>query len=135
MIADEVKIKVESICDEVVTIAEQEAVKLIVNKNRTPREAFKSSGCYYHHKRDRKKYRQVQMRAKRQHDKKRVQRMTKQLRVRTLKDESIQDHRRAVHRAETELRQSLHKQKEMEKEMKRLRFKCVVVASPSLFTN
>ena len=125
MISDEVKVKVNSIIDTVVTIAEQEAVKLIL-KNTALRQAFKLSGCYYHHKRDRKKYRQIQMRAKRHRDKKTVQAMAKKLKVHQQKSDSIRDHRREIHRVETELRRSLQKQNEMESEMKRLRHKYVV---------
>ena len=130
MITDEVKKKVKSICDDVVAIAEHEAVELIVNKNRTPRNAFEISGCRYHHKRDRKKYRQVQMRAKRQQDKKQTQCVTKRLADATAKlnahkrkNDSIQDYRREVHRVEVELQESLQRRKELENELKRLRHK------------
>lgn len=105
MIVDEVKRK---LLDDVVDLAEQEAVNLIVNKRVTNlRDAFRLSGCCYHFKRDKKKYRQIQMRAQRQ-DKKRVHDTTENLLQQALKRQK---------ELEFELRKSLQHQQKLERDL------------------
>ena len=72
---------------------------------------------------------------KTRHTTKRLADTTAKLKAHKRKHESIQDHRREVHRAEAELRQSLQKQRELEKQMKRLRHKYVIVVSPPRLTH
>ena len=63
---------------------------------------------------------------KTRHTTKRLAATTAKLKAHQQKSHSIRDHRREIHRVETELRRSLQKQNEMESEMKRLQHKYVV---------
>ena len=115
MIVDEVKRKLEIVCDEVVDLAEKQAVNLIVNKHtRTLRDAFRLSGCCYHSKRDQKKYRQLQMRAKRQ-DKKRAHDTTEKVLRQVLKRQKELECE--LKELQTELRNSLQRQKQLERDL------------------
>ena len=69
---------------------------------------------------------------KTRHTTKRLAETTAKLKVHKQKHDSIQQHRREVHRVEAELRQSLQKQRDLEKDMKRLQHKYVIDCTPHL---